>query len=198
VSFQGTLGPFVKGSATKLAVRLRVLIAFAAAFVAGALVTFGAAHLIGVALGVASRPLTWRLTVAAIVFGALALIDVFTIRKRDYCPLGIRRQTPRHLARPLGLAATAAFWGFDTGLAVTTYRVATITWAALVMTAFGLAPWWIGAGYGIGFAAPMLFVLVTRDPDSGTLHGLMTKRPLLQFGSAVALFVAGGVLLIRG
>lgn len=186
----------MKGSSTRLALRVRVLGAFATAFLAGALVIFGSAHLAGAALGVTSRPLPSRLTIASAAFGALALVDLFAIRQRDYCPLGVRRQTPRHLARPLGLAATAAFWGFDTGLAVTTYRVTTITWAALVMTAFGLAPWWIGAGYGIGFATPMLLVLITRSPDSATLQRLTTKRPLLQVGSAVALFVAGGMLLI--
>jgi hypothetical protein len=175
--------------------RVRVLVAFAAAFVAGAVVIFTAASLAGLAAGVALIPSTWRVLIAATVFAALAVIDVVSIRKRRYCPIGWRRQTPRRIGdRGLGPTVSAAVWGFDTGIIVTTFRVAAITWGALAMAALGLAPWWIGLGYGLGFAIPIMVMLVAQNPDSESLQRLLGKRSILQFASAVAL-VLGSVLI---
>jgi hypothetical protein len=53
----------------------------------------------------------------------------------------------------------ALIWGFDTGLLVTTFRVAAVSWGALLLTALGLARPWTGISYGLGFAIPFLFLV---------------------------------------
>jgi len=175
--------------------RARVLTAFAAAFVAGAVAIFAAAALAGFVLRIAGVSMTWRMGIAAATFIALAAIDVRAIRRKAYCPIGWRRQTPQRIGERFGPMMSAAVWGFDTGIIVTTFRVAAITWAALSMTALGLSPWWIGVAYGLGFVLPMLFLLVTQTPDSESLHRALRTRPLLQSCSALAL-IAGAVYLL--
>lgn len=179
---------------------------FAAAFLSGAIVIFGMASLLGAALRIADLPLERRLGFAAAGLVALALVDLLAIKRKRYCPLGLRRQTPKPLMRRYAATTVAAAWGFDTGLAVTTFRVAAITWGALVMTCLGLSSWWIGLGYGVGFVLPLLISILTQTPDRASnpqdsfglrMEGLMGKRAIIQSGSAVVLFIAGAVLLIR-
>jgi len=185
----------VKGSSTGIAFRARVLAAFAAAFVTGSVLVFAAAAIAGAVLRIAGISMAARTASAAAVFFVLAALDVIAIRKKTYCAIGRRRQTPQWLGRRFGPTATAAVWGFDTGLVVTTFRVAAITWAALSMAALELAPWWTGLAYGLGFAIPMLILLVARTADSDSLHRSLRMRPILQSCSAVAL-IAGAVYLL--
>jgi hypothetical protein len=175
---------------------MRVLFAFAASFVAGSVVTFAAAALAGFALRAAGVPMTWRMGAAAAVFLALAAVDVHAIRRKAYCPIGWRRQTPQRMGGRFGPMMNAAVWGFDTGIVVTTFRVAAITWAALSMAALGLSPWWTGLAYGLGFTLPMLVLLVTRTPDSQSLRRALGTRPLLQSCSAIALVAGAAYLLV--
>jgi hypothetical protein len=172
-----------------------VLVAFATAFIAGAAAIFAAAALGGRALTAAGVSMQWRLGSAAAIFLVLAALDVRAIRNKSYCPIGWNRQTPQRIGRYAGPMLSAVVWGFDTGLAVTTFRVAAITWAALSMAALGLLPWWIGVAYGVAFTVPMLVLLVTQIPDSELLHQALRTRPVLQSCSAVAL-VAGAVALM--
>ena len=184
----------MKGSSCSLALRARVLAVFAASFIVGATAIFAAASLAGTGLRVAGVPLSWRIVIGAAVFAALAVVDLRAIRTRDYCPIGWRRQTPQRGTR-FGPMISAAVWGFDTGTIVTTFRVAAITWGALSMAALGLAPWWIGIIYGLGFIVPLLFMLIMREPDSDSLQRLLAMRSLLQSCSAIAL-VLGSVLIL--
>ena len=65
-----------------------------------------------------------------------------------------RRQTPKQLFHRFGPSAGALLWGLDTGLVVTTFRVTSLSWAALALAALGLVPWWSGLLYAIGFTVP--------------------------------------------
>jgi hypothetical protein len=185
----------VKGSTASIGHRLRILSLFAAAFVVGATLTFGIATLGGV---VARTELSfaWRTGLASASLVALALVDLFAARRGCYCPLGWGRQTPRTLVHRYGPAAGVAAWGFDTGLAITTFRVAAITWGALVLTALGFSSWWTGPAYGAGFVVPLLTSLLTPT-DAGKLEGLLRRRSVVQAISAAVLLMSGAFLLSR-
>jgi hypothetical protein len=195
----------VKRSSNRVAVRIRVLTVFAAAFISGAFVIFGAASLVGAAFRAAGLPTGWRLGLVAAGLLALALLDLLAIRRGRYCPLGLRRQTPKTLSRRYAVTTVVACWGFDTGLAVTTFRVAAVTWAALLMAGLGLSAWWAGLGYGMGFVLPLMFFILMQPPEQPaapstvglTLEGLLRKRPAVQSASAVMLLTASGVLLLH-
>lgn len=196
----------MKGPSRSTALRIRVVTIFAAAFTAGSLVIFGTAYLVGAAaFRVVSLPSEWRVSCAAVILIALAFVDLLTIKKGRYCLLGWRRQTPKTLGRRYAVLTVVAAWGFDTGLAVTTFRVAAITWGALVMAGLGLSSWLIGFGYGLGFLLPLLISILTQPSDAGSgsqssvglrLQGLLGKRVVVQCVSAVVLFVAGAILLL--
>jgi hypothetical protein len=198
----------VKGPSQSIASRIRIVAIFAVAFISGAAVIFGMASLVGAAFQAAGLSLAWRVGFAAAGLIALAWVDLLALRKKGYCPLGMRRQTPKSLIYRYPAMMVVAVWGFDTGLAVTTFRVAAITWGALVLAGLGLSAWWIGLGYGFGFVLPLLISILTQPSDRSReqssvapiaprLGGLLRKRSILQSGSAVILLLAGTVLLIR-
>jgi len=192
----------VKGSSVGIAQRAFVLVVFAGAFISAAVLMFGFASLPGVMLNTAGLPVTWKVGLAGLGLVALTLLDVFAIRKNRYCPLGLRRQTPKALMRRHSPTMVAMIWGFDTGLVVTTFRVAAITWGALLMAALGLSPWWIGLGYGVGFVFPFVMLLLTGRSNTQVAFGsklerLLKKRALLQSVSAAVLLTAAVLFLIR-
>lgn len=173
------------------------------AFVSGATTLFALAHLLGRVLGVADLPVDWRASLGAAGLLALAAIDVAATRRSTYCPLGWRRQTPRSLMRRRSVTFVAAAWGFDTGLAVTTVRVAAITWGAILLVGLGLSAWFTGVGYGLGFAIPFLVLLWTHragrlaktsSPVDPGLESMLARRKAVQASSA-ALLATGGAIL---
>lgn len=100
----------------------------------------------------------------------------------------------------------ATLWGFDTGLVVTTIRVAAVSWGALYLAALGLSPRWTGFAYGVGFALPFLILLVrpqlgraarAATPADPGLETMLRMRSLIQGFSAVLLIASGGVLFSR-
>lgn len=187
----------MKGSSTSVA--LRVSAVFAAAFTAGATAIFGIAALAGAAVRVDELAPQWRLGIAAAGLAAFALADLAALRKRSYCPLSWRRQTPQSLRFRHSATTTVAAWGFDTGLAVTTFRVAALTWAALLLTFLGLAPWLIGFAYALAFVVPVITILhgqPVASRSSASLEALLRRRTAFQGISVVALFLAGTLLLI--
>lgn len=175
-------------------------------FLAGSLLIFGAIHTIGLAVGVAELPVAWRLGIAAVGLLALAAMDLVAIRRSSYCPVSLRRQTSRVLMRRHRPEVVAAAWGFDTGLAVTTIRVAAATWGALLLTLVGLSVWWVGVGYGLGYAVPFLILLFvhrvgrsarSRTPSDPGLESMLSRRPTVQGLSALVQATAGGAVLAR-
>ena len=141
----------------------------------------------------------WRLGIVAACLVVFAFVDLVAIRRRIYCPLSWRRQTPQSLRFRYGVMTTAAVWGFDTGLAVTTFRVAAVTWGALLLTFFGFGSWKTGLAYALAFVIPIVLVLNGQHAErrsSKSLEALLHKRTVLQCVSFIVLFSAGVFLLI--
>lgn len=198
MSFQGTLGPFVKGATIPVAARVTGV--FVTAFLVGAVGVFGVAALAAAVLQVGEVPQAWRSACAAVCLGVLGSVEIVALRRRSYCPLSWRRQTPQGLRFRHGVTSTAALWGLDTGLAFTTFRVTTLTWAALLLTLLGLAPWSTGLAYGLAFALPTVMVMLGQPAasrSSRSLEALLRMRTRLQGASAVALAVSSVVLLAQ-
>lgn len=117
-----------------------------------------------------ASPKMWL--IGGIVTAALFALDM--LRTRAGCTLGPswHRQTPKRYMDH-HKATTAAFaWGLDTGLVFTTFRVSSLSWAALSVTALGLVPWWAGAAYAVGFGVPLLVATLAvparSDPTGET------------------------------
>jgi hypothetical protein len=140
-------------------------------------------------------------------------MDVWASNNRAYCPVGLRRQTPRGLKYRHSMMMVASIWGFDTGLAITTFRVAAATWGAILLTVLGFSGWQTGIAYGIAFTIPLTVLMWTHrsgrlantqtpgDPGLGELLGLsrtwQAKSALLLIAGAVILgseLLPGGVM----
>ena len=196
----------MQGSSIPRWIRARVAATFSVAFVLAALLTFTSADLAARALGMSRLPLAPRIAIAAAGLLALAMLDVRAMRRSTYCPLGWRRQTPRALLRRHSMFVVAGTWGLDTGLVVTTFRVAAVSWGALLLAALGLSSPWAGVAYGLGFTVPFL-VLVIRPrlgdaarAGSGSVTGdpglepMLRLRPVAQALSAALLVASCGIL----
>jgi len=174
------------------------------AFVSGATAIFGLVYLLSTALGVSHLPADVRVSLGAAGLLVLAAIDLRAIRKSTYCRLSWLRQTPKALMRRRSVTTVAAVWGFDTGLAVTTVRVAAITWGAFLLVGLGLSTWFTGIGYGLGFTLPFLTLLWTHrvgrlarapGPVDPGLERMLDKRKTMQALSG-AILTAGAAMLI--
>jgi hypothetical protein len=144
---------------------------FAAAFTLSSFAVFAVAGLVGV---VAARALSEHaeIGIACAVLGIALALDAYSLRRKTWCPVTLRRQTPKKILLQFGSRYAAIAWGLDTGLVFTTYRMTSIVWALFALTATGFAPWWIGLGYAAGFLTPLVLgcqVLRLRaDPADGT------------------------------
>ena len=98
------------------------------------------------------------------------------------------------------MPVVASVWGFDTGLLVTTFRVAAVSWAALFLAGLGLVPTWTGVSYGLGFTLPFL-LLISRPrlgrpaPADPGLESILRKRPAIQALSALLLVASAAILI---
>jgi hypothetical protein len=185
---------------------VRITTAFAAAFVMGAVVIFTIVHATATVLGVTQLPFHWRVVFAGGGLLTLAVVDLRTLMRSTYCPISLRRQTPRILMSKYRIDVVASIWGFDTGLVITTFRVAAISWSALFLTALGLSSPWVGIVYGLGFCLPFLILLFRPQVGRASraaalanpgLEAMLRKRSLMQSVSAVLLVASGGTLLAR-
>ena len=177
----------------------------AAAHLAGAVAVFAVFSFAGTLLRTSQLSVEWQYGTSALGLLFFASLDLLAIKNSTYSPLTWRRQVPKCLMRRHSRVATAAAWGFDTGLAFTTFRVATITWGALALTALGLAPWWIGFGYGLGFVIPLVFLICRHRvgrcsrspiPENSGLEILLGRRTVVQRGSAALLGIGAMLLTI--
>lgn len=135
----------------------RPILNLAIGFTISAVLTYGLVHLIGSGL----RGTGARIAACAVLLACMA-IDSGKFGLRT--PM-LRRQTPREHFTRFGAAKGAFLWGLDTGLVLTTFRVTSLTWAALGVTLFGLVPWWAGLFYALGFTLPSM-VMVALVPSS--------------------------------
>jgi hypothetical protein len=196
----------VQGQSRQRALRLQVGTVFGVAFLVGAVFVFATAFFLGAALQVGSVSLGWRQSIAAVGLVMLAAVDVVAMRQRRYSLIGLRRQTSKRLMYRYPPVTVAAAWGFDAGLAVTTFRVAALTWGALGLAFLGLSSWYIGLGYGLGFALPLTILLwthrvgraaVSSTPIDPGLESLLSRRPIVQLASATLLTAAGAVIALQ-
>lgn len=195
----------MQGTTLKKLPRVLTAAAFVIAFFVGAATTFFFVHLVGTVVGVSDFPLHYRLLSGGLLLIGLAFTDRYAISRGTYCPITWRRQTPRALLRRFPVPVAVAIWGFDTGLVVTTFRVAAATWASLILTLLGIAPPWIGLAYAIGFTLP--FLILALRPELGRasredtsidpgLEALLRRRSQAQWGSLGLLILTGCGLLI--
>lgn len=198
--------PLGKGAtATRRRNAARPLSSLTTGFLASAFIVFGIAGFIGAAFGVGQLPGAGRAMVAVLACAALCTMDIASIRKRNFCRLSLRRQTPKALEDQYGRHIGPLLWGIDTGMAVTTIRVSAATWAVLALSLLQLAPWWVGLAYGGGFSLPLslatLLLPWRSTPKNGDPGeplwiqvGLTRARPAAQLGCLLALLAVTGTL----
>jgi hypothetical protein len=175
----------------------------AGGFLVSATAVFALASAFGAALlgSWRTQPATWL--AAAGLLGLLLLADaeLFGLRTPMW-----RRQTPKWFMYRFGDRRSALFWGLDAGLVGTTFRVTSLSWAALVLTLLGPLPWWAGIVYALGFVLPeLIFDLAvprrrvpdgTPDPEpTWVLAGLLRVRPFMR-GVGVTLLGSAGLWLV--
>lgn len=147
----------------------------------------------------------WLLATGALA--AFLLVDVVRSRRPGRLGPSWHRQTPKDLEERYGVRGAALLWGLDAGLVVTTYRVTSLSWAALAVTTLGLVPWWSGIIYATGFTLPvaaMIFAIPRRsssidggDPEPTWLvERILDVRPLLKPAALAVLAGASVVCLV--
>lgn len=195
MSFLGTLS-LVEGQSR--ASHLRLVGRFVAAFTLSSFVIFGLAGAIGTATG-RVVPDTVRVGVTCAVLAAALVLDGYGLRRKTWCPVTLRRQTPKGVLLRLGPDRAVVAWGLDTGLVFTTYRMSAISWALLLLGVVGAAPWWVGVGYAAGFAVPLALGLVLSpllaDPSESPPLGLFLARRT-QLARAVCVTVLTAAVLL--
>lgn len=196
------MGPFVQGPSHRRSERIRASLALGAAFVGAATAVYAGAYLLGGLVGLGDLPNDSRVGLGAVGLFALAAVDVRATKRSTYCPLSLRRQTPKSLVHRRSATLVAAAWGFDTGLAVTTVRVAAVTWGAVLLAGLQLSAWSVGIAYGAAFAVPFVIMLWThrvgrlawsRAPVDPGLESMLARRAPIQAISA-GLLISSGAL----
>ncbi|MGI5286148.1 hypothetical protein ACQEVF_22810 [Nonomuraea polychroma] len=130
-------------------------------FTLSALSMYGLVHLLGSTLFGEMDGTGTKLAAALVMLGCMVIDSgLFGLSTPMW-----RRQTPRDHFYRFGPVRGALLWGLDTGLVVTTFRVTSLSWAALGVTLLGLVPWWAGLAYALGFTVPS-FAMVAIVPPS--------------------------------
>jgi hypothetical protein len=187
------------GQGSPLRIHFGLLGRFAAAFTASSFAVFGLAAAIGLT---AARvlPLAARDAAACGVLFAALLLDAYSLKRKTWCPVTLRRQTPQIIVYQHGARRAATAWGLDAGLVFTTYRVSSISWALLALALAGVTPWWAGLGYAAGFLVPLLFgctLSVAVPGGDGTVaiaHALAARPYLARTTCVAALAIALAVV----
>src|SRR5262245_7630236 len=184
--------------------QLRLVGRFAVAFAAASFTMFALAGLAGTVTG-NLLPLTAQVAATCAVLAVALAMGGYSLRRKTWCPVTLRRQTPKDILYRLGPRSAALAWGLDTGLVFTTYRMSSISWALLALGLLGVAPWWLGAGYAAGFLIPLsLGLVVYRVPADSARgselgHLLQARTGVARQASVTALVIAmlisGGMLL---
>lgn len=173
-------------------------------FVISAVLTFGA---VGVVVGTAGSvvlPERVSLIVVAVLALGAAGLDLYSARRQWLSPAGLSRQTPKSLLYSQTHPRLAVlFWGFDTGTAVSTFRVSAATWIVFIGAALGVAPIWVGISYAAGFSVPLVLALIVPLADrapagSGTrrLTAMLHAHVQTAQGTCSVLLLAGAVALM--
>lgn len=177
---------------------------FTVTFAASSFAVFGVAGAIGLAVGRVTPRAAELAAIGAVLTAALAL-DAYSLRRKTWCPITLRRQAPKRVLYDFGARRAALAWGLDTGLVFTTYRMTSISWALLVLGVLGAAPWWVGIGYAAGFLIPLTtgcsIGLVWSSESATTAAPLMLQaRPSiarLTSTTAIAVTLIAVVVTVR-
>lgn len=187
----------MQGSGRSIRRQLQIAL-FGLAFTCGAVLIFALVFFIGSQVGLARLSGHWLYLIAGVMLILLAAVDVFAIKCKRYCPIGLPRQTPKALMHFHGMTTVCAVWGFDTGLAVTTFRVGALTWGALTLVIFGMTAWWVGVGYSLAFVVPLLILILTQGSNPiRRLEAMILSRSEVQKVSALILACTGLILIIK-
>lgn len=196
----GVSSPLVEGATSVYRPRRSPVILLAIGFNVSATATFAAAHSLNRSLVVDLVTGWTRYGLASAICAVLFAVDfLIIVRGGRRCSIGAQRQTPKSLIRQFGTRVGPLMWGLDTGLAVTTIRMASVTWAALALALLGLVPWWFGLTYGLSFSVPLIVaVLVPRwRAGAGPAHDpqwiprqLMRRQRVVQTACTALLLVA--------
>ena len=197
----------MKGNSIGVATDRRPAVNLVLGFTAAAIALYALLSLVGARMLGLDRLGRQGWLLAAGVLGALLVVDLVRARRPGRYGPSWHRQTPKDLEERYGARAAALLWGLDAGLVVTTYRVTSLSWAALAVTALGLVPWWSGVVYAVGFTAPvaaMIFTVPTRsDPTRATdpeptwlLERILDLRPPVKPAAFMALAAAGTACLL--
>jgi hypothetical protein len=166
-------------------------------FVLSSFLLYAATSFVGARLLGDARSNTAVWLIAAGILAVLFTIDTGVLGIR---PLTWRRQTPKRFQYQYGPGKAAFLWGLDAGLVVTTFRVTSLSWAALTITILGLVPWWAGVAYAMGFTVPLATMILAvprrTDPTGRTdPEPVWLVERILQSSAALrvlALLILGG------
>jgi hypothetical protein len=176
---------------------------FVGAFVLASTLGFAVLHALG-SVPAALVPKGIRALAVLPVLAGCLVLDAYSLRSRSWCPLTLRRQTPKDILLRHGDARRAALaWGLDTGLVFTTIRVSSITWGLVVISILGVGPWWVGSAYGIGFVVPLALGwlgadLITNHEGRARFSATLAHNPsLARLGTVVTLAICLGSALTQ-
>ena len=141
----------MKGTSPSSSAAYRPALLLAGGFIASAVAVYALVWSIGAGITGSfhgGAPTAWVGAAALAAFLAMDL-GLFGLSTPMW-----RRQTPRHWYPRFGADAAGLLWGLDAGTVVTTFRVTSLSWAGLALGLLGLAPWWSGLMYALGFVLP--------------------------------------------
>jgi hypothetical protein len=173
----------------------------AAGFMLSAVSLFAILHAVADASGVRHIPPSIRVTLALAGCALCFLVDLGVVRHQRACSVGPRRQTRKNFIYRYGPRLGPFMWGLDTGLAVTTFRMATLTWAVIGMSLLDLAPWWLGVAYGLGFSIPLAWAVLIprwREPEPVWIVRVLVRSRWAAQVAALAVLLSGTVVLLVG
>jgi hypothetical protein len=150
-------------SARRRALRFPAVLGVAHIAMAGVMVA--TLYQIGtVSAGLLPRSAALAICTAAVLF--VIGVDVRAAHHNTYS-IGLKRQTAKVLAhnpdRPWWV--TPLFWGLDTGLVWSTFRVSGASWILLLGALLNVAPQWSGLVYGAFFGIPLLIAVNIGNPN---------------------------------
>jgi hypothetical protein len=196
----GASGPLVEGDNVTPHRHTAPVWYLTVGFLLSSVTVLAVAHAVAEASGTPHLPGPVRQALALGGCVACCLVDLGVVRRRRACSIGPHRQTGKNLLFRYGPRLGPFLWGLDTGLAVTTFRMTTLTWAAIGLSLLGLAPWWVGVAYGVGFSAPLGWAVLVpkwREPEPVRIVRILVRcRWTAQAGALVVLLSSTAALLV--
>lgn len=195
----GYIRPLVQGDRAQHA-GTRPVLALAVGFSISATAIYGLLWLTGSAAQVTHMSIEARVAVVGIIALSAAAMDSGAGGLET---LSWRRQAPRAAWTAFGPTRAVLLWGFDTGLAFTTYRVTSLTWVGFAAALLHLTPWWAGLAYSTGYVLPTIAdILRPTDPSASDLASNRSRyaalAPPIKIGATALLILLGAAGVATG